>query len=246
VKTGGDSFMVAFEQPTDGVACAAAMQEAVTKPALTATDEAGKTWTIKLRIGVHQALEPLEPRSSPEYRADYLGSDINFAARVESIGAGGQILVSDSTHEAAKFGTPEQWKAWPNRRIKSFDQPETVWELLWDGQSRGEPGSRFLPDWFKGEQNLYIPRPELESAVLAHFGKLRPDGSVPRLLTLHAYGGMGKTRLAPPSPKPSAPRWAWRAKRRCPIRCSPPSAIRTCSCCLTTTSPWIATRCRAS
>jgi tetratricopeptide (TPR) repeat protein/class 3 adenylate cyclase len=196
VKTGGDSFMVAFEQPTDGVACAAAMQEAVTKPALTATDEAGKTWTIKLRIGVHQALEPLEPRSSPEYRADYLGSDINFAARVESIGAGGQILVSDSTHEAAKFGTPEQWKAWPNRRIKSFDQPETVWELLWDGQSRGEPGSRFLPDWFKGEQNLYIPRPELESAVLAHFGKLRPDGSVPRLLTLHAYGGMGKTRLA--------------------------------------------------
>jgi hypothetical protein len=38
------------------------------------------------------------------------------------------------------------------------------------------------------------PRPEFESAVSAHFGKLQPDGSAPRLLTLHAYGRKGKTR----------------------------------------------------
>lgn len=196
VKTIGDSFMLAFEQPAAAVACAAALQEAVGKPALTATDDAGKVWTVNIRVGVHRSGEPLQPRSSPECAADYFGSDVNFAARVESLGAGGQILVSDSTYDAANYGASEQWKAWPNRRIKSFDQPETVWEFLWDGQSRGEPGARFLPDWFKGEQNRYIPRPELESAVLAHFGKLRPDGSVPRIVTLHAYGGMGKTRLA--------------------------------------------------
>lgn len=196
VKTIGDSFMLGFQDAQDAIRCASAIQEAMSKPALTATDSEGKTWTIKVRIGVHQALELLEPRSSPECPADYMGSDVNFAARVESLGAGGQILVSDPTHQAAKFGTPDQWRAWPHRRIKSFEQPETVWEFLWDGQSRGEPGSRFLPVWFKGEQNRYIPRPELESAVLAHFGKLRPDGSVPRLVTLHAYGGMGKTRLA--------------------------------------------------
>jgi tetratricopeptide (TPR) repeat protein/class 3 adenylate cyclase len=196
VKSIGDSFMLAFDQPTEAIACAAAIQEAVTTPALTATDSAGKAWTVKVRIGVHRSLEPLEPRSSPECPADYLGSDVNFAARIESLGAGGQALVSGSAHDAARFGAPEQWKEWPHRRIKSFDQPETVWEFLWDGQSRGEPGARFLPDWFKGEQNRYIPRPDLEQAVLAHFGKLRPDGSVPRIVTLHAYGGMGKTRLA--------------------------------------------------
>src|SRR5271169_1653156 len=94
VKTIGDSFMLAFQQATDAVTCAAAIQEAVTKPALTATDESGKTWTIKVRIGVHQAFERLEPRPSPECPADYFGSDVNFAARVESLGAGGQIVVS--------------------------------------------------------------------------------------------------------------------------------------------------------
>jgi tetratricopeptide (TPR) repeat protein len=196
VKTIGDSFMLVFPQAADAVACAIRMQEAMAKPALAATDDTGRSWTVKVRMGVHQALEPLAPQRSPEFPADYHGSDVNFAARVESLGAGGQILVSDSAYQAAQAQVANQWKAWPNRRIKSFDQPETVWEYLWDGRSRGEPGARFLPTWYQGEQNRYIPRPELESRVLAEFGKLRPDGSVPRLVTLHAYGGMGKTRLA--------------------------------------------------
>jgi tetratricopeptide (TPR) repeat protein/class 3 adenylate cyclase len=195
VKTIGDSFMLAFEQASDALACAIGIQEGMATPPLAATDDTGKTWTIKLRIGVHHALEALQPHPSPECEADYHGADVNFAARIESLGAGGQILVSEHAYKSAKAAS-DQWKEWPNRRIKSFDRPETVWEFLWDGQSRGEPGSHFLPDWFKGEQNRYISRSRLESQVLSQFGKLQADGSVPRLVTLHASGGMGKTRLA--------------------------------------------------
>jgi len=194
VKTIGDSFMLAFDNARNAAAVAA-IQQSITMSPLAATDKHGRTWTIKVRIGTHKSVEDLEPKPSPESKADYLGNDVNFAARVESLAAGGQILASESAHEAME-GLPWKWQEWPNRRIKSFDQPETVFELLWDGQSRGEPGARFRPDWFKGELNQYIQRPELESQVLAHFAKLRDDGSVPRLVTLHASGGMGKTRLA--------------------------------------------------
>lgn len=192
VKTIGDSFMVAFQRADDALACASAIQQNLSNPLLLATDEDGKEWTVKVHIGVHTAQRELFPDAT----GDYNGDDANYAARVESLGAGEQVVVSDSTYKA---GSRERygWKEWPNRRIKSFDTPETIWEMRWDGgDSRGEPGARWLPDWFMGERNRYIPRPELEERVLNNFAAARPDGSVPRLVTLHASGGMGKTRLA--------------------------------------------------
>jgi class 3 adenylate cyclase/predicted ATPase len=193
VKTIGDSFMLAFPSTDLGLACAAAIQKRLTEHPLTAADGTGKAWEVRVRIGVHTAERELQPHAEGD-RWDYTGTDVNFAARVESLGAGGQILVSDSAYRA---GASElyQWQEWPNRRIKSFDLPETVWELLWDGRSRGEPGSRWLPKWFLGEGNRYIARPAVESQVLGLFGK-QPDGRMPRLITIHGFGGMGKTRLA--------------------------------------------------
>jgi tetratricopeptide (TPR) repeat protein/class 3 adenylate cyclase len=192
VKTIGDSFMISFQHADDALACAAAIQKSLTEPAITCEDRSGKMWIVKVRIGVHTA----ERELYPDEKGDYGGADVNFAARVESLGAGGQIIVSDSTYRVASSRERYQWQEWRDRRIKSFDQPETVWELLWDGQFRGEPGLRWVPEWFMGEHNHYIQRRALENQILSTFGKRQPDGSTPRLVTLHGYGGMGKTRLA--------------------------------------------------
>jgi class 3 adenylate cyclase/predicted ATPase len=196
VKTIGDSFMIAF--PEGGVdqalACVHSIQKRLAEKPITAKDSTGNTWEVRVRIGVHKA--DREPQLHREgNRWDYTGSDVNFANRVESLGAGGQVIVSDSAHKAGNHEL-YTWKEWPRRRIKSFDKPETVWELLWDGHSRGEPGVSWLPDSFMGERNRYISRPMVEAKVLSLFTSPRPDSQMPRLVTICGFGGMGKTRLA--------------------------------------------------
>ncbi|MDA1190462.1 MAG: tetratricopeptide repeat protein [Candidatus Poribacteria bacterium] len=184
VKTIGDSFMIAFHNVDDALACVCDIQRRLSDPPIAATDRDDKTWTCRVRIGVHTAEKQLQP----DAQGDYHGGDVNFAARVESLGVGGQVLVSDAAYRAADQPAHE-WEHWRDRRIKSFDAPETVHELLWDGESRGEPGSRWFPDWYFGEQNAYIERPDKQNEV---FRALEHH----RLVTLHADGGMGKTRLA--------------------------------------------------
>jgi adenylate cyclase len=143
IKTVGDSFMIVFSTADDAIGCAATIQRSLAEPPIVATDATGKQWKVKVRIGVHTAAHELVPHEE-NGRFDYTGTDVNFTARIEALGAGGQVIVSSMTHQAAI--SPEQftWHEWPGRRIKSFDEPETVWELLWDGQTRGEPGSHWL------------------------------------------------------------------------------------------------------
>lgn len=121
VKTIGDAFMVAFDRADNALFCAAAIQQSLAASAITRGG-----WTVKVRIGVHTA----ERELSLVEEGDYGGADVNFAARVESLGVGGQIIVSDATYRAGGSRERYQWREWPNRRIKSFDQPEVVWELL--------------------------------------------------------------------------------------------------------------------
>src|SRR5207253_178793 len=158
-----------FDRAADALAGAAAMQQALVDPPIAETDKDGKAWKLQMRIGVHRAVEEIVPRTDgatgkPSYASL---SDVNLAARVMSLAAGGQIVVSDTAYQAAGTRGRYQWQAWPNRRLKSFDQPETVHELLWDnGTTRGEPGLRWLPLWFLGEPNRYIERPAVETKVL--------------------------------------------------------------------------------
>lgn len=198
IETRGDSFLVVFERADDALACAVAIHTTLATPPITATDKNGKTWALQVRLGVHRSDEEIRPRVDEATGfVSYAGySDLNFAARVMGLASGGQLLVSASAHRAAPSRTRYEWQEWPNRRLKSFDQPEAVWELKWDGRSRGEPGLRYLPDWFLGEPNRYIARPAVEARVLGLFATPRPDGRVPRLVTICGFGGMGKTRLS--------------------------------------------------
>jgi tetratricopeptide (TPR) repeat protein/class 3 adenylate cyclase len=193
--TAGDSFLAIFPGAEDAVACAVAIQKRLHDTPAVETDRDGKPQTIAVRIGVHTAVG--EALRDPEtgYRSH---PDVNFASRVMSNARGGQILVSQETHRAVLKLRPDRWEEWPDRWIKSFeDEPQTLYELLWDGgETRGEPGLRWLPATFRAENSRYVPRPELETKVRAHFATRLNNGERARMVTLWGYGGMGKTRMA--------------------------------------------------
>ena len=80
--TAGDSFSVAFQEPSAAV-------EAVVK---VQAHLARTSWPgpgLEVRVGVHTA-------TAVERDGDYFGTGVNTAARIESAGHGGQILVSDA------------------------------------------------------------------------------------------------------------------------------------------------------
>ena len=135
----GDMLMAVFQNPDDALACSCAIQNSLATP-LSYTHD-GVIYTIRSRIGVHTAQTQIHPKHAD----DYIGNEIKFAARVESLGRGEQILVHESVRKAARSWNRYQWQAWPSRLMRGYDNPETVYELLWDGSPLGgEPGMSWL------------------------------------------------------------------------------------------------------
>lgn len=189
VDTAGDGCLVTFEYSTDALNCAVAIQESLSgEPIRASVNES----PLKVRIGIYRAEREVRPTAEGKY----IHREINRASRILCRGAKGeQILVDNRAWEAADNRDSFQWKAWEDRRLKDFTTPETLHELLWDGgESRGEPGSRFFPEWYQGERNRYIPRPRLENLIMEQFAGGTAERPI-RLVTLHGAGGMGKTRL---------------------------------------------------
>lgn len=69
----GDSFVVAFAQPSDAIACALELQRAPLAP-------------VRLRIGVHTGEVQLRDE------ANYVGRTINRSARLRDLAHGGQTV----------------------------------------------------------------------------------------------------------------------------------------------------------
>ena len=102
VKRLGDGVMAVFDEPANGVRAALEL-----KRRLAATSVAG--YTPELRAGVHLG----RPR---RIGRDYLGVDVNIAARVSAAAGAGEVLVSDSVRarldpRAATFGRPRPLNA---------------------------------------------------------------------------------------------------------------------------------------
>eukprot|EP00658_Telonema_sp_P-2_P080696 TRINITY_DN8086_c0_g3_i2.p1 TRINITY_DN8086_c0_g3~~TRINITY_DN8086_c0_g3_i2.p1 ORF type:complete len:641 (-),score=130.11 TRINITY_DN8086_c0_g3_i2:381-2303(-) len=114
VKTIGDSFMIACPTIVDGAMLALAIQ---TKLYEATWPEPIKDWKgghateeeyahsttiwcgLRVRIGLHYCRE-VEPKFDVIHkRYDYYGHDVNMSARVESMGQGGQILMTEDTHQ---------------------------------------------------------------------------------------------------------------------------------------------------
>ena len=191
VKTEGDAFFAAFDTPTSAVAAAVDAQRAI----------AAETWpddlAIHVRMGVHLGEGRLRG-ARPNVDDDYVGIDVNYAARITAAANGGQIVVSDAVvaamaEELATTGGLGDVDLVNDglRSVKDFEDPAPLYRLVVPGVADDPRPLRTLdiPSNLPGEVTSFVGRVEEIEAV-------RADLVASRIVTLTGPGGSGKTRLA--------------------------------------------------
>jgi hypothetical protein len=148
---------------------------------------------------------------------DYVGLDVNRAARIAAAGHGGQVLLSDATRGLVASALPEGVRLQPlgSYRLKDLPEPEALWQV----EIRGLPAA-FPPLRALDVRRAHLP-PDATTFVGRHveldrLGQLVVER---RLITLTGPGGTGKTRLAlraasRQSTRPLPKRWRSNRHRR--------------------------------
>jgi predicted ATPase/class 3 adenylate cyclase len=187
--TQGDAFLVIFTDAASAVAAAVAAQRALREA----------TWPTgadpRVRMGLHTGL-------GVAGGDDYVGPDINRAARIAGAAHGGQILLSEATRVLAERRLPAGLALVDVglHRLKDLDAPERLAEVRIDGWSPA-PGmvrSLGVATNLPGRQTSFVGRDEL----LAHLTELLAGD---RLVTVVGPGGVGKTSLAIEAARAAAP-----------------------------------------
>jgi predicted ATPase/class 3 adenylate cyclase len=170
VEVQGDSFHFAFATATDAVRAAAAGQLAL-------VDHDWPDAPIRVRMGIHTGAPVVSGGL-------YAGLDVHRAARVMSVGHGGQVLISQATRDLLD-GVVEL-RDLGLHRLKDLLAPERIYQL-----GEGE----FPPLKSLNQTNLPVqPAPFIgRERELGELLDLLDDH---RLVTLTGAGGSGKTRLA--------------------------------------------------
>ena len=168
--TAGDSFAAAFDRASDAVAAAVRIQERLQST----------TWpgpVLRVRIGMHLC-------EAEERNGDYFGPVVNTAARVESAGHGGQILITESVRMAAGVAADDLGV----HSLRDVEAPMRLFQV-------GDGSFPLLRVVDEHLSNLPTRPTRLvgRDDELIRIRKLIADR---RLVTLTALGGSGKTRLA--------------------------------------------------
>ena len=182
--TSGDSFFVVFPTADGAVLAAVEAQRALSAEPW--PDDAA----IRVRIGIHSG-----PAVYSEQ--DYVGIDINRAARIEAAAHGGQTVVSDMTRALAVGALGDSPGAGIGfldlglNRLKDFE-PIQLHQVTAAGLRRDFPPLRALDARFINLQppvTSFVGRRREVDDIVALLGSTR-------LLTLTGPGGTGKTRLS--------------------------------------------------
>jgi predicted ATPase/class 3 adenylate cyclase len=179
IKMTGDGIHSVFEKAIDAVNATLMAQRKLNTPIC--------DLQIKVRMGLHSGEE--------EQRAgDYHGQALNRAARIMSVGHGGQVLLSSVTAELAREHLPGNVSLLDlgEHRLKDLIRPEHIFQLH----------ASDLPAEFPPLKSLNSLPNNLPSQLTSFIGRERQMQEAKkllasaRLLTLIGPGGTGKTRLS--------------------------------------------------
>ena len=180
ITTEGDSFFAVFADHVPAVRAVVSAQRAL----------AAHPWPhgtpLRVRMGLHTGRGVLGGD-------DYLGIDVNRAARIAAAGHGGQVLLSEATRSLVYDDLPPgvTIRDLGEHRLKDLEHPVQLHELVIEG----------LPAEFPPLKTLEVPS-TLPSPPTSFVGRQREAHRVTelvrasRLVTLTGPGGTGKTRLA--------------------------------------------------
>jgi predicted ATPase/class 3 adenylate cyclase len=175
VSTEGDSFFAVFTTATDAVEAAAAIQQQL------ASEQWPEGGVVAVRIGLHTGLGELG-------HDNYVGMDVNRAARISAAGHGGQTVVSQPVrllaprHSFTELGVHE---------LKGLDEPEQLFQLDVPGLPQTFPPLRTTSTRPNNLPTLAAPIVGRDADQAALAGLIGAN----RLVTLTGPGGIGKTRL---------------------------------------------------
>lgn len=174
--TGGDGFAIVFGRAGDAVACAIEVQHGLGEAGLPA-----------VRMGVHTG-------EAEERGGDYFGPAVNRAARLNAIGHGGQVLVSQVTGGLVADALPDGVSLVDlgEQRLRDLSRPERVFQLVAPGVRENFPPLRSL-DAFPGNLPVQLTSFVGRDDEMVGVARALTES---RLVTLTGAGGVGKTRLA--------------------------------------------------
>ncbi len=114
VKSMGDGWLVEFKSVSDAVNCA-----------ISVADELNAQEVIRLRTGVHIGEVVFDEE-------DVFGDGVNIAARLESLAAPGQVVISDTAYNSLDGITAQNFRSDGYRELKNISRQIEVW--LWENK----------------------------------------------------------------------------------------------------------------
>lgn len=181
IKTTGDGLHAVFASAADGLVAVVAGQRALQ------AESWPETGPLHVRMALHTGEAELR-------EGDYYGGALNRAARLMAAGAGGQILVSQTTASVIQDRLPAQVNLLDlgEHRLKDLVRPEHVYQVTVSDLPARFPSLKslnVLPNNLPVQLTSFIGREH----DLAETRRLLP---VTRLMTLIGPGGTGKSRLS--------------------------------------------------
>ncbi len=122
IDTQGDSFFVAFPRAIDALYCVVEAQKALVK------HEWPQNASVRVRMGLHTG-EPIIGRTG------YVGMDVHRTARIAAAGHGGQVLLSQTTHDLVHLDLPKgtALRNLGAHKLKDIRYPQQIYQLEIEG-----------------------------------------------------------------------------------------------------------------